>query len=320
MFCVFLFSCTLLSAQKNANLYHSTINRAELLICDEKYEKALLTYDSAFKMTNNFMCADVYNAAICSDLFHNNKKTYGFYKKLMSRGFDTLMLEKIVSKNFRNTKYWQKIIKQKPTNKIDTTLNNRLNDLLELDQSVRTKSVSIEYFNSVDSLIFISLDSILKKYSYPSEELMGIRKNEGNYPMLRDQPINTILSHHVQRGGDNCNNIINKAFSDLKLSPNIYAFFNFKKKSPSDLGCILNTNVLCVINEKKFYRCSSTDIDARRSNIGLSTAEELKKKLLFSKKNNLFRLALEIGIHKVNLGSIEEEKKIIEKFHLIELE
>ena len=60
---VLLFCIIFTSGQKSVKKYYDYINKAELAICDFKYEKASQYYEKAFHAITPF-CNDLFNATI----------------------------------------------------------------------------------------------------------------------------------------------------------------------------------------------------------------------------------------------------------------
>lgn len=88
-------------------LYQNTVQKAELLITEGKYEQALVCYQLAFKSKEPFVI-DIHNALSCAIYSKSNKEIKILGKQLAQRGLpENYFLKKEIFKPFIHLGYWK---------------------------------------------------------------------------------------------------------------------------------------------------------------------------------------------------------------------
>ncbi|NLL27760.1 MAG: hypothetical protein GX259_03100 [Bacteroidales bacterium] len=202
---------------KNVKQYYFHINAAERFIMQESYLQASKEYKKAFSLKNTPFAIDQYNAAICEIFTENYKKTKQYVSEILQKGYSIdNLLKDSVFKVFFESKYGEKIIKNKPKIKIkDVEYRNILDSLFKEDQFYRLKvknhiATTAEMRDSIeigDVKVSQSLKKLIEKKGFPSEELIGISE-------YKFDPIYYVIMLHSFQRLSTTNNDTNR-FSDF---------------------------------------------------------------------------------------------------------
>ena len=189
--------------------YHSEIIRAEELIGQEKYEEALDQYEKLFNTYEFIFLRDYKVASQVSFRVEAREKGLLYIKKAISGGWELndLKEQKYLRKKLRDTE-WEDIENQYRDLRslflvrIDSSLKNRINLMIEKDQQIAYKASIIEDEQAQEKFIsenfpkhseeqLAQLIEIMETIGYPGEFLIG-----------NDFWVSTILSHHNSQGLD----------------------------------------------------------------------------------------------------------------------
>jgi hypothetical protein len=184
LFC-FIFSY----GQKNVKKYYEYVNKAELAICEFKYEKASRYYEKAFNAHTPFVF-DLYNAACLNVKFTKNFDLALKYSRILQqRDFDIAAIYSIIDlkdsliiQDFKNLKDSVKSL----TNK---NLKMILDQMLEEDQK-QADTPQEEYDKHMirHSNLF-KLFELFEEYGPLTEQKVGF---------FDYSPIHTIMTHAAQ--------------------------------------------------------------------------------------------------------------------------
>ena len=199
--------CVNVSGQDRVTLYYKYINKAELAICDFKYEKASNYYEKAFK-TGLCFKNDLRNAFIVDYKYTEKEDNILAYTyRLAQRGFSTPAIDTV-----KYSKLYAQIKQVQDTTQIiyDPAILKQLDTLLMVDQSYRKNGFAYKKENRhvTDSLDLINYNKWLSFYEIEDEavkQTLGIYFDRTPVPLLRHNivfgrfPAN-ILWSQVQNG------------------------------------------------------------------------------------------------------------------------
>jgi hypothetical protein len=184
LFCVFF-----LHGQKNVQKYYQYINKAELAICDFKYEKASKLYEKAFKEHTPFI-NDLFNAIKLNVKFTKNfSLSLQYSRTLLQRDFEIGWIysdiapdDSLIAKQF-------KILEDTVTSLTDKNLIMVIEEMGVDDQKYRTNYEEYEKNRIIDSVNYFKLIELFSKKGYLTEQNIGI---------FQSTPIHGILTHTAQ--------------------------------------------------------------------------------------------------------------------------
>lgn len=182
LFCI-LFS----QGQKNVKKYYEYVNKAELAICDFKYEKASQYYEKAFHAHTPFTF-DVYNAARLNIKFTKNFDLALKYAKILQeRDFAGIYYAIDTTDTFNIQRFKNLEDSIKPL--VNKNLMLILDQMLEEDQKEATTPQEQYEKCMVHHTNFIKLFELKKEYGPFTEQKIGLYEYS---------PFQTILIHASQ--------------------------------------------------------------------------------------------------------------------------
>lgn len=193
----------MLFAQVDAKSYYTNINRAELLICEDKYHEALPYYDSAFRAMPPWI-TDMSNAIQCAIDANDTARVRSNLMLLLRKGIrfvqpNTPLYNRIYAFSAEVKQIINSYDRPFLCQKVDTAFINELTVRLREDQYINRKRISMyeqRYTNLtaqayIDSFSMVLLkngvwlkDWILKN-GYPKEECYY-------YPSADSDPLHII--------------------------------------------------------------------------------------------------------------------------------
>ncbi len=274
--------------------YHLLINKAELLLVDSLYEKALYTYDSIFTHAPYKPFAkDYYNAAVCTALLKRYKTTGNYISKLFLKGIvpDTIEMDKNFAA-YITTRYWKGLKKKYPEYLKQSSINwwyrAQMDSIYYHDQHFRLlvpggtsihMSVYGDTIRKLDSLNNIVFRHLVDSLGFPGEDKIGVKS-------LFDKPAYfTFLLHRYQGGGYRRVNhdytpTLRQAIIDGNIHPKLVAELENQSSTPPYYTAIYwiyeDTTVkkLCPKAQIKMY-------DNFHAMLGLERVEDYNKKVSF---------------------------------------
>jgi hypothetical protein len=176
---------------QNYRQYYRDVYKAELLICDQKFDSALMVYNKTFHMYKSPYCKDVYNAALCAIQVNDYKKAYAYLLQTFEYGvplsyYDTLpsFVRLLASKQYkksiaRDYSYHHK--------KYEAGLKPRakkyLDSLFYEDQKFRLIDTAFhdprnkEIIRVIDTSNFFAFYNYVSKWGYPGLKDIGFSEN-----------------------------------------------------------------------------------------------------------------------------------------------
>lgn len=169
---------------KNVADYYAHINRAELLVTDDKFSEALIVYDSAFAAFKQPFALDYYNAMQCANLAKNFDKTKVYALQLVDLGCNyNFFFKPRTLKAFRASTAYYAFINEYPTRrtafvrKCDWKMRTKLEGIALRDQYWRSQDPNYERIRTttyqLDDTLMVEVQQLLKK-GYPSEAKIGV--------------------------------------------------------------------------------------------------------------------------------------------------
>lgn len=176
-------------AQNNPKKYYEYINKAELAICDFKYEKASKFYEKAFKVHPPFI-NDLVNATRLNLKFTRNFNLSLKYSiTLLQRDFEIdWAYEELPPKDSMITKQY-KILKESVQSLTDKNLIKIIEEMGVDDQKYRTNYEEYDKNRTIDSINYLKLIELFSKKGYLTEQNIGL---------FQHSPIKGILIHTAQ--------------------------------------------------------------------------------------------------------------------------
>lgn len=320
-----IFHSLSINAQPPLNIqrYLKYINAAELKCVENNFLSAGQYYDSAFKVFPSGFAKDLYNASVCFLFLKNNEKTYEYLKPVLQKGYSILVLkEKKEFQSFFNSGIGKKLLVE--YNSLNFFSYNKklritLDSISERDQYFRKLTGSYDkYMDSIkkiDSTNSFKLLSIIRKYGYPDEKLVGI---DSTNLLWQSQDIIFI---HQSKGSRtriyDFTNILEDAINQGKIMPSKAAYYILRTSGSNEYGlseaavtkCVLDTTGIgqkCAYGYKEFCHLQDSMINSAafgyenitledekkfnsvRTSIGLETIQEYRKKVMYNFSNEIF--------------------------------
>lgn len=177
----------------NSEEYFEHINNAELVICDEHFEKAIKEYEIAFDAIEKPFGKDVFNAALSSQLLNDFEKRDNYLQQIINNSNELDFVKSVFVSNYMTEQEWNKLLLKQEI-KFDQTLRTEFNEIHDRDQLFRPMYETHD--DTINSNRKINLKRILELTDvsgFPSQIELGY----SNY--LRKQPHDIVLHHTAQR-------------------------------------------------------------------------------------------------------------------------
>ncbi len=214
--------------------YHNLIDRAEISIVDSAYERALTQYDSAFAALKSPYASDFYNALQCALILKKDKKTLDYANKLVEKGFTMAFFQyKFCFTRFRQQQEFLNFIENYPQHhaiyqkKVNWELRARLDKMFTRDQFLRKQDPAYKIFKDsihiLDKKNLAEMKTIIKKYGFPNEDLIGIKYEMDTIIMLANLPYDIVLRHFYQNKWYDLTPILLAEVEKGRMHPRNYA-------------------------------------------------------------------------------------------------
>jgi len=333
LFAVLIFKFRALGQVDYTVFYYPFINRAELSIIDGNYQKALLSYDTAFVNVSKPFARDYVNALVCAIKTGDKKKGFRFCDSLIAKGVsEKFFLEYGSLRPLWESPEWENFIKeyQSKSKKFsinkDTVLKNIILKLNERDQEFRSKPGSYRAYrdtiNKIDSENVAIIRNIIRLKGFPNENMVGIVD-----PTTIFVPGYIVFHHYCQslsikkEGKYNFKDDFIKAVKEGKLDPHRFAFFlSLQNERSLLLGgwgvskCKVGTRESKLLGDK-YSPEKKKLINETRPLYGLESLEDYYKKVVFTLKNDIAQeFAFRVYEH-INTFELEDDEQF-EKFVL----
>lgn len=306
---LFFLSITKISFGQDYIDYHKLINKAEIKIVESDFENSLNHYQKAFELIDKPFAKDLYNASLCSAKSNNDSITYLLVKQQVQKGIPLKFFKSKYYKHFKKSNFWETLKRDEKTLIRLAKLNvnqdylNKLKELEKLDQKIRKRKYGYpmsDTIRKVDSLNMLKLVSLIDKFGYPSENVIGINNPKKTWK----KPQNIVLKHYFQ---SIANGIVNKDVLGNRLSSalkngdicpvqySIWEDFRYKAVIRRHKYGIYAV----VLQNGKFRKNELNNIDEinkYRIEIGIGTYDEYVSKIIFQENQNEFYFGIDEGI------------------------
>ncbi|WP_439880472.1 hypothetical protein ACSX1A_15100 [Pontibacter sp. MBLB2868] len=335
MVCVLLLLATsaVADAPDYRQVYHPAINEAEINIVQEDYSAALAAYQLAFSEVPDPFARDYYNAAVCALLVNDQKQTFDYLEKLVVKGVSLSYLEnQEVFSDLQKSRKWRKFRKKYPKyrreyrEKVNEDLRADLDELYARDEYFRqAKGGYRVYGDTLQKIEKANTKRFLdwvEKYGYPGESLIGVADTLEQLPRFYI----VIQRQTKARKGYDFTDMLTQAVEQGKMEPHAAAYLMDQQSGDNRYSSkpFIKVNCSTCKDDKTFegidqyFEKSRTDreleaINKRRNKLGLESLEEYKKKVLYSKRDNRFKLGNTWAVSNYYVPSKEAAMIIMEK-------
>lgn len=298
IFCLLLLSPALTLEAKSFEKYMYFSNKAELLIAQERYQEAVMQYDSAFACWEKPFAADYRNALQCAVTVDNMEKGYRYARALMLLGCDIDFFRKQARlKKFRASKAWRQLIdeytklRQAYLERCNWQLRSKLEQLRGRDQYWRnqdpTYTICPDSTYKEDKEIMKDLLSSLRD-GYPTVWEIGVFISRDT--VLESDPISILLLHNYvsdetyKEGPDLTVQLLGYVKSG-QMHPEVFASLNDRSGEYRVMEGYGYESFVYLIKGKYYTEKRSAaqinSMEELRREIWLDSLEEMKEKFVF---------------------------------------
>lgn len=298
-----------LNAQDNTEKYHMLINKAELKILENKFDKSAILYEKAF-CTHNGFAIDLSNAFLTAYKCGNEELMKYAASKLIEKGTKINYFNQSRFSNLKTSDFWNeflnseyKISEKKYSQSINIQYRNSLVNLMKYDQEPRSPGLNLN-LEVVNQVVHDSLLYFLETYGFPSEEEVGIWFSNDTF-IKNISPFELLVLHQFQseRGADFIQ-ILKSAVRRGELKPIKLGFYaGILDDESINFGCLDNNQIVLYQINDSLYECSCKKmniVNKRRKAFYLEPLETTLKKIkYYCEVSSEFRLNISYShIHK----------------------
>lgn len=290
--------------------YHPVVQEAELQVVEQNYADALRLYRQAFAAVPEPFAIDIYNAAVCAMLAEDQKQVMTYLNRLALKGVSIDYIEKQeVFSPLQATKDWAKFEKSYAKNRAkfrrraNLDLRADLDELYARDQFFRQAKGGLRVHGDTirkieDNNVAFLLETI-KEHGYPGEDLIGVADTLEQLPRF-----SIVIQRQTKaRNGYNFEPILKEAVQQGRIRPEVAAYLleqqgygTFKSRVFVTVDCNNPKNCEGAGVEGKYFRdkLTQSQLDAlnkSRSELGLSSFPDYRKKVLYNAKDKRFKLS-----------------------------
>jgi len=172
-----LFCIIFASGQNNVKKYYDYINKAELAICDFKYERASQYYEKAFHAITPF-CNDLFNATILNVKFTKKYDlALNYSRQLLQKDFEIGWVYNLIDPKDSLIALKFKSIEDTVKSQTNKNLKLILEEMLEEDQKWRHGEIDMCKIMEVDKNNFLKIVSLKKEFGAINEDKIGCNYN-----------------------------------------------------------------------------------------------------------------------------------------------
>ncbi|AYQ34382.1 hypothetical protein [Runella sp. SP2] len=331
--CIRVYSCF----GQNSLEYYSKINEAELAILDSNYSKSCSYYRDAFKINNSSFAKDYYNAAIVAAYVKDTNLIIHCFSQLARKGVCLSYLKKqhswsLFKENY-DLSYFEKIQFQKfREDYLKSTnfyLKRKLDNIYETNQDILLKNYPDSHQRHINNIN--ELDSLIRVFGFPSEELIGVGDS------LEVSPMYLYSIYNLDTQGYKNNiffDLLKKATIHGKIHPGVSSFylsllnplFELEKTavykivtsdtlimSQDDYKSKINKWVYPIYPENYLQK-----INKNRQEIGWEDFLTYQRKVIYNLKNNNFIFSLNGGLSTYQCDTEYVAQKYLNNVQIIE--
>ncbi|WP_187264449.1 hypothetical protein [Pontibacter beigongshangensis] len=293
-------------------VYHPAINQAELSLAQKDYEGALSFYQEAFAAVPAPFAKDYFNAAVCATHTGEEKLIYKYLEKLALKGADLEYLKRQKGfKPLQESKKWRKFERKYPKHqkkyreRVNLDLRADLDELYARDQYFRQAKgglrVHADTLRKIEAANVTILLNAIAQYGYPGEDLIGVGDTIEWLPRFA---IVIERQTRYMRGYD-FTEILQEAVRQGRLAPHAAAYL-MEKQGFSEYKTRALVKVTCgkpkeceddkkLPDLSKFMKedlseAQEQKINEQRLSLGLERLSEYRDKVLFSLRQQEFKL------------------------------
>jgi hypothetical protein len=327
------FSAAIADTLDYTKVYHPVINEAEKSILNHDYQAALAAYQSAFSEVPSSFAIDIYNAAACASILNEKKLTYELLEKLVLKGVSFSYLEKQEAfASLQTKRKWRKFKKKYPKYRqsyhelVNLDLRADLDELYARDAYFRQAKGGYRVYGDTLKKIEAANTKLLLKwidaYGYPGESLIGVADTLEQLPRFY-----VVIQRQTKaRKGHDFKDIIVQAVKQGKLRPMVAAYLLDQQDGDSKYSSKAFVKVNCsqcrgdkdIEGIDKLFEVARSEkevqlINKRREALGLDPLQDYKAKVLYSLKDNRFKLGSDWAVSNYYVPSKEAAAIMMEK-------
>ena len=294
---ILLFCVSFSKGQNNTQKYFKYINKAELAICDFKYEKASQYYEKAFHAITPF-CNDLFNATILNVKFTKKYDlALNYSRQLLQKDFEIGWVYRLIDSKDSLIALKFKSLEDTVKSQTNKNLKLILEEMLEKDQKEATTPQEKYEKCLVHHTNFIKLFELTKEYGTLTEQIVGIYEYS---------PIHIILVHAAQAQMSPQELLLQDVLNGKIYAENYIKYYDLYLENigkPTRFGygwnpIFISNDILFIVHPDNINK---TNNERNKINIA-ETWEDYVKKAKYQFLNNNFQL-----FTRVNVMQDEEE-------------
>lgn len=327
----FLLSFTCLNSQiQNYCEYQKQINKAELLLTENKRSEALRVYYNTLSIKKGNFCKDIYNALIIADELNSKDTFFYLLNFLKPKGLKNTYLSDLdLFKKYALDKRWMTFLNENSKYVCpNLNLKAQIDSLRFKDQEFRRMTGSYKVYGDtikkIDSINMQFIYSLVEQNKFPGEDEIGLNNISGS------QNYDIVFHHYTQSTSLDSNkrkpkltSIIVNLVQQGKLIPNRASEWLDMQQSDYNGGVFDVLNFVVKGKETGFYIPKQTYdkkviIAECRKWLCLEPLEDYYKKFVWKLNNPKSMFNFSISRNSFDLGDDEESfKKITKNMELI---
>lgn len=209
--------------------YYEIINKAEIANLDQDFKQSDSLYQIAFRLVQKPFKEDFLLAAINSDKFLENEKTFDYLKKGIRNGLTLKRIKKELT-GFKNSQQWKELkaeynsLRENYVRTLNLPIRYEIAEMLRKDQKARAPIFgSIKQMQKVDNYNYQRLLEIIKRNNdkWPGFSIIGESLPNGKYDVTGN--IALIILHFKKDQVEKLKPIMLQAVLDGEMYPYHFA-------------------------------------------------------------------------------------------------
>jgi hypothetical protein len=310
----------------NVPQYFELVRKAELLICKEKYEEAVKTYEESFKYIDKPFGKDVFNAALASQMSAQELKRDHFLQLIINNSDEVSMTKAAFVGNYMTESDWQDLINEKNID-FNQGLRQEFEEIWERDQLFRPMyDTHDDTINANRKINLAQISAITQAGGFPSHQELGYTNS------LRSQNHYIVLHHTAQRRSRDksvidLEPILLEAVNEGRFDPELAIYYlNFQNDVEKGRFEVYSTwqyqhpSLPDSLNQKVWLpRLSDeqrAEANEQRAAWHADSLEDIATKAVFLSKSPLPFIFSSVRTSKANLGADLNEEQALELYKL----
>lgn len=179
--------------QTDVSAYHARINEAELALCEQEYQAAILAYEAAFQLLPKPFGKDVMNAALVCGLQSDRAGLQAHLQTIINNTEDLTYVAQVFVPDYLSAAEWAKLLAQRAP-AYDADLLAEMKAINARDQLFRPLYETHDDTINANRLINLGrIQELTASQGYPSHFELGYRRR------LIGQGHDIVLHHTAQR-------------------------------------------------------------------------------------------------------------------------